>query len=400
MIDADNVSADYVGPIFDEISNHGAPIMKRIYGDWTQPSLAKWKPVLLEYSIIPIQQYSYTSGKNATDSALIIDAMDILYSQNIDGFCIVSSDSDFTRLASRLREAGKSVIGMGEKKTPSAFVNACEQFKYLEILADSGKDEVEEEVPKQPAAKSPGPTRAVLSKAIGAIIDDVSDGEGWAPLGAVGQRLNTRYPAFDSRNYGFKKLSLLVDSFPRFEVVSRTLPNQHEAQTFIRLKETAKRAASKRASAKKAAEESTSALEVAVKEEPAKAPARRTTAKTVAAAALPPKEEAAEKRAPAKKAVAEAAPTVKETSAEKKPSTRRTAAKAVAAVPAPVEDVPEIVPPAPKATRVTTRRTTARKSVAVDPNEESIAARPIRKTSTRRTTASTRSRAATAKNAT
>lgn len=249
LIDADNVSAEYISFIFDEVSNHGAPTYKRIYGDFTQPRLGKWKQVLLNYSIIPIQQYSYTRGKNSTDSALIIDAMDILYSRNIDGFCIVSSDSDFTRLASRLREAGMTVIGMGERKTPAPFVNACEQFKYLEVLAassgkqeqDSEEEDIKEE--KQPArtpqhkSDSPTPARATISRAIASIIDDVADADGWAPLGSVGQRLNTRYPAFDSRNYGYKKLSLFVDSFKRFEVQNRTLPNQHEAQTFIRYTE-------------------------------------------------------------------------------------------------------------------------------------------------------------------
>jgi len=135
LIDADNVSDKYIKYIFDEISNHGTPTFKRIYGDWTTPQLASWKKVLLNYSITPIQQYSYTTGKNSTDSALIIDAMDILYSDNVDGFCIVSSDSDFTRLAARLREDGMYVIGMGEKKTPTPFIAACEKFKYLEVLA-------------------------------------------------------------------------------------------------------------------------------------------------------------------------------------------------------------------------------------------------------------------------
>lgn len=258
LIDADNVSADYLNPIFDELSNHGVPTIKRIYGDWTSPALSKWKQRLLEYSIIPIQQYSYTTGKNATDSALIIDAMDILYSQRnvIEGFCIISSDSDFTGLASRLREDGKTVIGMGEKKTPAAFVNACEQFKYLEVLAESSKSDPgevseEEEKPssRTSASKTSSPTRATLSKAITAIIDDVSDADGWASLGSVGQRLNTRYPAFDSRNYGYKKLSLLANSFRRFEVQSRQLPNQHEAQTFIRYKEPAKKTAAPKSTA-------------------------------------------------------------------------------------------------------------------------------------------------------
>lgn len=284
LIDADNVSADYVSPIFDEVSNHGVPTIKRIYGDWTSPSLAKWKPVLLNYSIIPIQQYSYTSGKNATDSALIIDAMDILYSQSIDGFCIVSSDSDFTRLASRIREDGKIVIGMGEKKTPAAFVNACEQFKYLEVLAEASKEVLEEDEEKDErparASKSPAPTRATLSKAITAIIDDVSDADGWASLGSVGQRLNTRYPAFDSRNYGYKKLSLLANSFRRFEVQSRQMPNQHEAQTFIRYKEPAKPvAAAAKTAAKASAAKASAAKAASVKKTAVKTKTARTTGK-------------------------------------------------------------------------------------------------------------------------
>ena len=131
LIDADNVSDKYIKYIFDEISNHGIPTIKRIYGDWTKPQLSSWKSVLLKYSITPIQQYSYTTGKNSTDAALIIDAMDILYSNNVDGFCIVSSDSDFTRLAARLRESGMFVVGMGEKKTPTPFIAACEKFKNL-----------------------------------------------------------------------------------------------------------------------------------------------------------------------------------------------------------------------------------------------------------------------------
>ena len=134
LIDADNVSDKYIRLILDELSNDGTITYKRIYGDWTRPALGSWKSVLLDYSISPIQQYGYTTGKNATDSAMIIDAMDILYTGNVEGFCIVSSDSDFTRLASRLREAGKFVIGMGEKKTPAPFVAACNRFTYLEVL--------------------------------------------------------------------------------------------------------------------------------------------------------------------------------------------------------------------------------------------------------------------------
>jgi uncharacterized LabA/DUF88 family protein len=240
LIDADNVSDQYIEFIFDEITNYGAPTYKRIYGDWTKPQLASWKKVLLDYSITPIQQYSYTTGKNSTDSALIIDSMDILYSANVDGFCIVSSDSDFTRLAARLREDGMFVIGMGEKKTPAPFVNACEQFKYLEVLAASTQDSsstAEEEDKNTPDQKTAGPDRTTLSKAIRSIINDISNDDGWASLGPVGSRLNKRYPAFDSRNYGYQKLSQLMKSFRCFEVYHRKSSNPHVTHTFIRNKE-------------------------------------------------------------------------------------------------------------------------------------------------------------------
>lgn len=240
LIDADNVSDHYIKFIFDEITNYGAPTYKRIYGDWTKPQLASWKKVLLDYSITPIQQYNYTTGKNSTDSALIIDAMDILYSRSVEGFCIVSSDSDFTRLAARLREAGMFVIGMGEKKTPAPFVNACEQFKYLEVLAASTQDSPsasDDDEKSAPDQKTAMPNRTTLSKAIRAIINDISDDDGWASLGPVGSRLNKRYPAFDSRNYGYQKLSQLMKSFRCFEVQHRQSANPHVTHTFIRNKD-------------------------------------------------------------------------------------------------------------------------------------------------------------------
>jgi uncharacterized LabA/DUF88 family protein/Fe-S-cluster formation regulator IscX/YfhJ len=220
LIDADNVSDKYIKYIFDEISNHGTPTYKRIYGDWTKPQLASWKSVLLNYSITPIQQYSYTTGKNSTDSALIIDAMDILYSKNVDGFCIISSDSDFTRLAARLREAGMYVIGMGEKKTPTPFIAACEKFKYLEVLAGVVTDvSVNEEIlEKQQASKEGLANRGELIKSIKNIIAERSDEEGWVGLGEVGTKLSMRYPDFDTRNYGHSKLSSFILSLNRFEI--------------------------------------------------------------------------------------------------------------------------------------------------------------------------------------
>ena len=189
LIDADNVSDKYIKYIFDEISNHGIPTYKRIYGDWTKPQLGSWKTVLLNYSITPIQQYSYTTGKNATDAALIIDAMDILYSNNVDGFCIVSSDSDFTKLAARLREAGMYVIGMGEKKTPSPFIAACEKFKYLEVLAipiNSDKSPTVDRLEKQDAPKEGMANMEELIESIKLIIRESSDEDGWASLSEVG----------------------------------------------------------------------------------------------------------------------------------------------------------------------------------------------------------------------
>jgi len=238
LIDADNVSDKYIKCIFDEISNHGTPTYKRIYGDWTKPQLGSWKTVLLKYSIMPIQQYSYTSGKNATDSALIIDAMDILYSNNVDGFCIVSSDSDFTRLAARLREAGMYVVGMGEKKTPTPFISACEQFKYLEVLATIRTDAYEAtgKPEKQETPKDRMENREELIESLKTIITESSDEDGWAYLGEVGKRLNKRHPDFDTRNYGHAKLTPLILSLKSFEIQSRKTNNPHITHYFVKNK--------------------------------------------------------------------------------------------------------------------------------------------------------------------
>jgi NYN domain/OST-HTH/LOTUS domain len=229
LIDADNVSDKYVKVIFDELSNHGIPTYKRIYGDWTKPQLAQWKNVLLDYSISPIQQYAYTSGKNATDAALIIDAMDILYSQNVDGFCIVSSDSDFTRLAARLREAGKQVIGMGEKKTPPAFIAACEKFKYLDVLYGAS-------LPKEESVKVNGRSTDLLVDMLKTIITEQSDDDGWAFLGEIGSILSKRMPDFDTRNYGYQKLTPLVSSLKVFEIQSRKTSNPNISHKYVRIK--------------------------------------------------------------------------------------------------------------------------------------------------------------------
>ncbi|MCW3491124.1 NYN domain-containing protein [Dethiobacter alkaliphilus] len=236
LIDADNVSEKYIKYIFDEISNHGTPTYKRIYGDWTKPQLTPWKNVLLNYSITPIQQYSYTTGKNATDAALIIDAMDILYSENVDGFCIVSSDSDFTKLAARLREAGMYVIGMGEKKTPTPFIAACEKFKYLEVLAAIPAASDEPKGKKQETQKDGLADIDDLIESIKIIVTESSDEDGWAFLGEVGKKLNMRYPDFDTRNYGHSKLTPLISSLKQFEIQPRRTSNPHITHYFIKNK--------------------------------------------------------------------------------------------------------------------------------------------------------------------
>lgn len=205
LIDADNVAAKYTKFILDEVSNYGIVTYKRVYGDWTRVNLASWKNMALDNAITPVQQYSYTTGKNATDSAMIIDAMDILYSQNVDGFCIVSSDSDFTRLAIRLRESGMQVIGMGERKTPKPFSTACNAFKYLEVLA-------EEDVVQSAGDNEPVEMK-VLESAIIRIISENANLQEEINIGELGSRLQGRYPDFDVRNYGYSKFSQFIKDF-------------------------------------------------------------------------------------------------------------------------------------------------------------------------------------------
>lgn len=271
LIDADNISDRYVKIILDEISNDGEVTYKRIYGDWTKPALAPWKKVLLEYSVTPIQQYNYTTGKNATDSAMIIDAMDILYSDSVDGFCLVSSDSDFTRLASRLRESGMIVVGMGEQKTPRAFVAACNKFRYLDILSG----EVKSGKPDRTAPKSSArpqrqekPTRTTrtrtpkdadeaefavseaietqekedgditsldeIKQALHTILTEYSDEDGWVSTSDLGSRLVKRYSDFDVRNYGFPKLTPFLKSLKGFEMKSVRSENSPVKQVYLR----------------------------------------------------------------------------------------------------------------------------------------------------------------------
>ncbi|MDX1364572.1 NYN domain-containing protein [Arenibacter latericius] len=222
LIDGDNIPSAYVKEMMEEIAKYGNPTIKRIYGDWTNPKLAKWKNLLLENAITPIQQYAYTTGKNATDSAMIIDAMDILYSNKVSGFCIVSSDSDFTRLATRLREAGMNVIGIGEKKTPNPFIVACDRFIYIEILKNQSEESSSEASDRKKGRKDDvDKITAKEIKLIASTISDVADDDGWAFLGDVGSLLQKKQPNFDSRNYGFQKLTPLIKSIKNFEIDQR-----------------------------------------------------------------------------------------------------------------------------------------------------------------------------------
>jgi hypothetical protein len=218
----------------EEIAKYGVPSVKRIYGDWTKPHLSKWKTILLENAIQPMQQYGYTQGKNATDSAMIIDAMDILYAGNTDGFCLVSSDSDFTRLATRLRESGQHVIGIGEQKTPEPFIVACDKFIYLEILhqeEDDKKSKNQKQEKKVVQKVTPK-----ITKLISQSIYDCADDDGWAFLGDVGSLINKKQPNFDPRNFGFYKLTPLIDSIGVFIVEERQAPNSRSKHIYVKNK--------------------------------------------------------------------------------------------------------------------------------------------------------------------
>lgn len=245
LIDADNIPYSNVKGMIEEIAKYGTPTFKRIYGDWTIPTVAGWKSVLLENAITPIQQYSYTKGKNSTDSAMIIDAMDILYSGKVDGFCLVSSDSDFTRLATRLREAGMKVIGIGERKTPSPFIVACDKFIYLEIINTSTAAPdtvVNKKKTGKPSGRKPrgddNDQQSQIRKAkrlIASTITDLADENGWAYLGDVGNLILKKQPDFDARNYGFTKLTPLIRSLD-FEIDERESGQNNIKHIYIRNK--------------------------------------------------------------------------------------------------------------------------------------------------------------------
>ncbi|OOV27636.1 Maebl [Flavobacterium sp. LM5] len=245
LIDADNVPYSNIKGMMEEITKYGTPTTKRIYADWTKPNSNGWKSVLLEHAITPIQQYSYTTGKNSSDSALIIDAMDLLYSDKVDGFCIVSSDSDFTRLAIRLRESGMKVIGIGEKKTPNAFIVACDRFVFIEVLEGATK----KKKPKATTTTTPSDTKKVVEKEttikidnptidlIEDAIDAISDDDGWAFLGDVGNLIVKNKPEFDPRSYGFSKLTPMLKSLTDIlEIDERDSDKKGIKHVYVRLR--------------------------------------------------------------------------------------------------------------------------------------------------------------------
>jgi uncharacterized LabA/DUF88 family protein len=265
LIDADNVPRNSIKAIMEEIAVYGNPTIKRIYGDWTGPHISGWKNSLLEHAITPIQQYGYTVGKNSTDSAMIIDAMDILYRDNVDGFCIISSDSDFTRLALRLRESGMKVFGFGEKKTPKPFVVACDRFIYIEVIRDAAAKAAKKAAEPIAVSQTSAPAKSAGKKAkpdaeaelklnltastqnsysdvvpdevvelITASLADIADDDGFAFLGALGSLLGKKQPDFDPRNYGFAKLSSLIASIPRFEINFRGSKDSSSKQLYIK----------------------------------------------------------------------------------------------------------------------------------------------------------------------
>lgn len=260
LIDADNAPRDCLRSVMEEVAIYGTPTIKRIYGDWTSPNVGGWKGSLLENAVTPIQQYGYTTGKNSTDSAMIIDAMDILYGGKIDGFVLVSSDSDFTRLAIRLREAGMRVIGIGERKTPSPFIVACDKFVYIEVIRDRFNKEKNEEKAKSaaaqkkqnnnvkaPAATAPvektpekAPPKTIPDSIIELVADsiaDIADDDGSCDLGYLGNLIIKKQPDFDPRNFGFGKLSTMLKSLPRFELEVRPTADPNYKTMYIKDKE-------------------------------------------------------------------------------------------------------------------------------------------------------------------
>ena len=230
LIDADNAQPNIIESLLSEIANYGVASVKRIYGDWTTPGLKGWKEVLLEHSIQPMQQFAYTKGKNATDSAMIIDAMDLLYTGNFNGFCIVSSDSDFTKLASRIRESGLIVYGFGEQKTPSAFVSACDKFIYTEVLR--AKTDESKSIIKKSSSELKQDTKLV--SLLRNAVEASSDESGWAHLSPVGSNIAKQSPDFDPRNYGYVKLGELVTATKLFDIEERQIGDTKSKAIYVR----------------------------------------------------------------------------------------------------------------------------------------------------------------------
>jgi len=230
LIDAENAQPSIVDGLLAEIANYGIASVRRIYGDWTVPGLKGWKEVLLQYSIQPMQQFAYTKGKNATDSAMIIDALDLLYTNNFDGFCIVSSDSDFTKLASRIRESGLLVYGFGEQKTPSPFVSACDKFIYTEVLR--AKTDESKAITKKSSAELKLDRKLV--RLLRNAVEASSDESGWAHLGPVGRNIAKQSPGFDPRNYGYGKLGGLVSATKLFDMEERQIGSTNSKALYVR----------------------------------------------------------------------------------------------------------------------------------------------------------------------
>ncbi|MEE4256752.1 MAG: NYN domain-containing protein [Bacteroidales bacterium] len=254
LIDADNIPYANIKGMLEEIAKFGIPAIKRIYGDWTRTTASGWKSALLEHAITPIQQYSYTSGKNATDSAMIIDAMDILHDKKVDGFCLVSSDSDFTRLATRLRESGMMVIGIGEKKTPKPFIVSCDKFIYIEIIGskDNMKTDNSVSATSEPGSSGLEKVDARFINLLKSSINDLADDDGWAFMAEVGSLIMKKRPDFDPRNYGFYKLTPLIKSIKEhFEIDERESGKPHIKHIYVRIKKARSVKPIKRRSGKK-----------------------------------------------------------------------------------------------------------------------------------------------------